>query len=690
MIYFDPKQMPPWQVGTLPSPALPWPSWPFVWQPRYPAAVNQPYAPAANRYAAPAKQAPAKQPAVPEKTGLKPEQFAARDLDQDSLDRIISKYGSDIDDIFPLSPGQKWMFGQAPKVTSAFFLQMVFKITMDLKPSTFRQKVDEVSLKRPNLRTAFAYRDMKKPYQVVLRNRRPELRFIDRSDKTMEDLQQELDEFCIADRRRGFDLENDPLLRITVFSTAEENTYAIVSSQPHINDDGASEMLVFKEIYVDYALGGKIKLPEIGIGSYRDYVKWMDGLDRESVYEYWENLLSGAPETHLPGRVCTSLEAEMNTLLLSFSPEEDSVIAKLPARYRATLNSIAQTAWGIMLQKIYHTKDVVFGSITSGRSAEVKDSNQITGGFVNAFPVRVQTDKDETFAALVKRVQLQILHSQEMAHLSPDEMQERLGRKTPIFDHLLNFHNFAGSAPKTLPPLPGFTILGIDTYDNLSTGFCLYFQLREGKLHCLFSYDRHMFSERKIRQLMNCYRRVFQQILKDEDQSLSVEQIRCPDIVSFISANRDDIEEQERIRSFLKSLPLFEGLDEAGLKSLAKDVIIQHHTGNDVILRERSAAKGLDIVMEGFVETFRTAKNGWDSPMMILRPGRILTAAGVLEHMPVYFGARAASDEVTVLHIPMASCLRFIDTNPRLALNLLREEEELVQRFSYVWINADT
>ena len=164
-----------------------------------------------------------------------------------------------------------------------------------------------------------------------------------------------MEEFRVSDRRRGFDLENDPLLRITIFSTAEENTYAIISSQPHINDDGASEMMMFKEIFIDYALGDKVKLPEIGIGSYQNYAKWLEGLDRDSELKYWKELLANTPQTHLPGRINTNLDPEVNSLLLSFSPEEDVIISKLQTRYGATLNSIAQSAWAVMLQKIYNT-----------------------------------------------------------------------------------------------------------------------------------------------------------------------------------------------------------------------------------------------------------------------------------------------------------------------------------------------
>jgi hypothetical protein len=248
--------------------------------------------------------------------GLTPDTFTAKGLTQADLDVIVSKYGSEIDDIFDLAPGQSWMFGKAQKVTNAFFIQALLKVTLKLKPSTFRQKVDAMSLKRSNLRTAFAYRGQETPYQVVLKNRRPELRFVDRSDKTLQELSDELETFRAADRRRGFDLECDPLLRITVFSTSEEDTYALVVSQPHINHDGTSEAVFYKELLLDYAADGQLNIPDLASGSYQDYARFLQSIDKEAELQYWEELLAGSSMTPLPGRIHSALEPVMNTIVL--------------------------------------------------------------------------------------------------------------------------------------------------------------------------------------------------------------------------------------------------------------------------------------------------------------------------------------------------------------------------------------
>lgn len=620
--------------------------------------------------------------------GLAPDKFTAKDLTQADLDTIISKYGTEIDDIFNLAPGQAWMFGKAQKVTSAFFIQSLLRVTLKLKPSTFRQRVDALSLKRSNFRTAIAYRGQEKPYQVVLKNRRPELHFVDRSDKTLSELGEELDRFRAADRRRGFDLERDPLLRITVFCTAEEDTYALVISQPHINDDGASEMMLFKELLMDYAMEGKFKLPELPAGSYQDYANYLQGIDKEAELRYWEELLASGPTTRLPGRMQSTMEPAMNSLELHFYGAQGEKAALLPKRYKATMNSIVQSAWGIMLQKLYGTKAAVFGSITSGRAAEVANSNTMTGGFVNAFPVLVTAEDGETFASVVSRTQMQIIRSMQMAHCSPDEISARLGRTEPIFDHLLNFHNFS-DATKEMPAMPGISVLSAEVFDNLSTGFCLYFRTGKEGLNCIFSYDRRAFTDRKVRVLADCFRQVFEQLLDDDGGEVKVDALKCPDISAFITARRDEEEERTRLESALRTVPLFDGVDDDGIAALAEMTEVHSIAEGDEIMAEKQPLRGVHIVLEGLVQLSRTTIHGWENPVSVRKSGELLTASGVLENGTCYFSAKAFISQARMAFIPGEEFRSFMASHPTVAVNLVREEERHIKSLSSMWINAN-
>ena len=630
-----------------------------------------------------------KAPAAPEEKAIRqsltPESFTAQELSQTDLDVIISKYGTEIDDIYPLSAGQAWMFGKAQRVTNAFFIQEMIKVTLELKPSTFRQRVDEMSLKRSNLRTAFSYRGQEKPYQVVLKNRRPELRFVDRSGKTLSELEEELEQFRAADRRRGFDLERDPLLRITVFSTAEKDTYAMVVSQPHINHDGASEMMFYKELLMDYVMEGKVKLPDMSAGSYQDYANYLQGIDKNAELDYWETLLRDSAPTRLPGRIQSSLEPSISNLELRF---DASKAAALPARYKATMNSIMQSAWGIMLQKLYGTEDAVFGTITSGRTSEVANNSTMTGSFVNAFPVRIAASPEEAFSHVVGRTQRQIIESMQKAHCSPDEIRQQLGWKEALFDHLLNFQNFM-DATKEAPVLPGITFLGMDCFDNLSTGFCMYIRQEKEGLLCSFSYDSRAFPERKIRILSDCFSQIVGQLMEDERGELTVGALKCPDISVFISSERDEEEERARLVSSLHSLSLFDGIDDAGMDAFSERIRVDSYIQGDSVFLEKKPLSGLHLLLNGYVQLSRSTLNGWENPLLLRKPGQILSAAGAFDHGKSYTSATVVQGQARICFIPQDELRGFIERYPVFGLNLIRQQEELIRSLSYLWINAE-
>ncbi|MBR1443359.1 MAG: hypothetical protein IJ583_07495, partial [Firmicutes bacterium] len=315
---------------------------------------------------------------------FKPSDFTANSLFDDDLEKIVVKYGSEIEDIYNLAPGQKWMFEKANKVSSDFFLQLMFKAVISIKPSELRQKIEEVCLKRDNLRSAYVYRDMSQPFRVVLKNRALELRCEELSYQSEDELDARIKSIMEADRRRGFDLEKDSLLRIAIYKTGKDDTYAILVSQPHINTDGISMMLLIKDIFMDYALELSGIDMELETRSYREYAKWLESKDTEKELLYWKELLADAPIYTGISRIANSSfgQPQISELSRFFSDDVQDALKKKQSEFHATQNNLMQAAWGIMLMKLYGINDAVFGAITSGRDADVAGSSMIAGGFI--------------------------------------------------------------------------------------------------------------------------------------------------------------------------------------------------------------------------------------------------------------------------------------------------------------------
>lgn len=348
--------------------------------------------------------------------------FTAKNIDPADLNRIMSLYGDNVQDVYELGAGQKWMFEKGKKNKSAFFMQMMLKAEIDIDPFSFRKKVDEVCSKRETLRFAYVHKQMKKPYSVELKNRKAELHFDDLSDVPIDEEDAKLESLCDADRRRGFDLEKDPLIRIRVYKLSGEKRHAIMISQPHINSDGTSVGLLIKDIFIDYVL----KIPDFkqnDLFSYKKYAEYLETIDKKAELDYWKEYLDGIPEHQpLPGAKAASGEFSEMVHFVPFSPETEKALQEAQKRYKTTVYNILQASWGVMMNRITGSEDVIFGAISSGRDPGMYQCMDLVGGFIKVLPVRVKVTDDTKFSALVKQIQSEFAKSMNYSHCSPEEI----------------------------------------------------------------------------------------------------------------------------------------------------------------------------------------------------------------------------------------------------------------------------
>lgn len=629
-------------------------------------------------------------------TDLKISDFSAGKLNESDLQEIVTRLGSKIENIYDLTPGQKWMLGEGRQVNSEFFLQFLFKAVIPLKPYTLRQKVEQVVEKRDNLRSAYISKGLSQPYRVVLKNRQAELKFEDLSDLSEQEFDGKMRSVMDADRRRGFDLERDTLLRISVYKACVKDTYAILLSQPHINTDGMSTMLLLKDIFVDYALETsgieKMLVKQLPKVSYEEYARWLESRDRQGELDYWKKLLADMPGgIRAPG----SLNKMQGKTVISqsslvFCEQTQKGLTEKQAAFHVTPNSIMQAAWSIMLMKMYHTDDVMFGAITSGREAGVKMSSMIMGGFVNAIPVRAYTDGDQNVGEFARNLQKQFMDSLMHAHCSPDEIRDAIGERNKLFDHLLNFHNFEHMLPSQgfmgAGSVSGLSFIDSQMYDNLSTDLTVYFKKGKKGISCNFVYNFAVFTDARIHLLMSVFEQVVDQIAHGPE-SMKISDISCPDLTVFDTAARDEQELQNDIASFLGGIDLFDNVPKEEIQLLAVHARLTEYMPDDIILMERTDVHDLMLVYDGNVEIFRKSGDGWICPLLLLNRGRMIAASGIWDEEHSYFGARAYREGTRVLSIPGDVMRLAIAREPSIGKNVMKELYKRAGTFSLLWIN---
>ena len=615
--------------------------------------------------------------------------YSARHISKNDLGNIIGKYGSTVVNIYDLTAGQKWMLEEMKRVKSAFFLQILTKAVIPFDLPLFRQQADEVCRKHESLRSAFVSTDTEVPYRVILKDRQPEINCFDLSELDMEAFEARIPRLMEADRVRGFDLERDSLLRINVYKSCEENTYAIVVSQPHLNSDGTSLGILFKDLFFGYVLDMNGIDMNVESQSFKRYAEHLNSVDREKELDFWKRTLDGMDEDQLlPGQQVSDLDYDSASLFVPFDDRKLSLLKEGQMTFRVTQFTILQGLWGIMAATLKGRRHIVFGGITSGRDAGVSDSMGLSGGFVNAIPVRIDFEADEPFSTFFPRIQREFLECMENSHVSPGQIRKALGGGRPIFSHLLNNHNFAKpkSANFAGGNMNGVNILGGEVYDNLSEDLCVYFTQTDGKQGCNFSYNARAFSRETIQLIAEFYT-AYLDAFMDHGREGRINTL--PELDADMIRVSQDIKSISRVKiaGSLKKHPVFEGASDAELIELARMCSISHYSEDEIVIRKGENRQEIPLLTEGRCILCGETRDGWNNPLSVLTEGSILDYASLLN------GEKAMNTVVSsrnsqVLLIPSAAFLAFLEKHPRAALEIVRLLEKDRRRFMKLWMSA--
>lgn len=617
--------------------------------------------------------------------------YTASSISKDDLHHIIGLYGSSVVDIFEPGAGQMWMLEEAEHVSSAFFLQILTKAVIDFNLPAFRQQADLVCRRHENLRSAFVCHGVEHPWRIVLGDRRPEINSFDLSDLPMDEFDERIQKLVEADRQRGFDLERDSLLRISIYKSCEKDTYAIVISQPHVNSDGTSLGMLFGDLFIGYALDMNGIDKQIETQSYQEYAKHLSNVDTEGELEFWKSYLADAEADQLlPGQQPSELDYDSVTLSVPFGEEGQQALKDAQRTYRVTQFTLLQGLWGIMCARLKGRDQIVFGVITSGRDAQVGDSMRLAGGFVNALPVKVTFAEGESLADFLHRLQGEFAHCMAHSHCSPGQIRRALGREEPVFSCILNNHNFARTKVSGGFSQGGFTgikMLGGDVYDNLSADLCVYFTDVEGGPGCRYVYNARAFSNEVI-QLLSRYFADMLAALPNLDDDATIAALPYFDASAVLSAESARHIEQVSIAEAFKVHPVFQGADDEELLALAARSRLAHYPGDAVIVARDELPREMPILLNGCVFHYTQARDGWENPLRLLNEGDILSYS-------VLFEGQRTSDlivndrsEATVIWLPQTELLDFLAAHPTGMIEIARRLHSDKRVYARLWTNA--
>uniref|UniRef100_UPI001141ED0F condensation domain-containing protein n=1 Tax=Lacrimispora amygdalina TaxID=253257 RepID=UPI001141ED0F len=361
--------------------------------------------------------------------------------------RVMESSKHNIRDIYSLTPMQTGMLYHflREKDSNAYFEQAVITLKGSVDKDAFERAFGQVILRHDILRTAFIYEKVDKPVQVVLKDRTSKMDYKDISLLSEGQKKSYLEECMAGDRKKGFDLTYEPLVRIMLIKVSEE-TYHLIWSFHHIIMDGWCLPIVFKELLESYKAFRKGSSPQLGrVYPYSQYIQWLENRDDQEASDYWDQYLMEYEQTEQLSRMKVTtagrgyLQEEYD---FTINEEMKARLEKTARDNAATLSTVMQTVWGILLQRYSNTRDVVFGSVVSGRPAEVEGVERMVGLFINTIPVRVRSEKGESFSSLIARQQRAALESEKHSYYPLAEIQSRISCKGELVQSLMAFENY--------------------------------------------------------------------------------------------------------------------------------------------------------------------------------------------------------------------------------------------------------
>jgi len=397
--------------------------------------------------------------------------------------------------------------------STGYVVQSILKVTGQLNEYAIRKSLDYIERRHAALRTSIIYEGLSKPRQVVFVKKQIELSFLDLSEFETSEQEKLFESAVHKDINRGYNLTTDSLMRVTCVKYDEQN-HKIIFNFHHIIIDGWCTSLVFGDLfkYYNWLIEGRseqdileqIEREERLGGKYSDYIQWLEKQDQEEGLAYWEELL----ESYDQIAKIDSMEAlpqtqeQMCRLSISLGKEKSQKLIDLAKENQVTINTVAEAAWGVVLQKYNNSNDVVFGKVVSGRNADIEGIEQIVGLLVNTIPVRVKSNDEIRAKDLWYELQKVANEGISYHYCSLAEIQGKTRLGSDLIQTLFVFENYYIDEKSLNAGMKRLSIQMVSGREQTNYDITISMHYNEEGLHADVIYAPNKYGEGEMKKLL--------------------------------------------------------------------------------------------------------------------------------------------------------------------------------------------
>ncbi|MBS4099365.1 MAG: amino acid adenylation domain-containing protein [Sulfuricella sp.] len=419
----------------------------------------------------------------------------------------MKKLKNNVKNLYVLSPMQAGMLFHFLKDenTQAYVQQISWQIEGHLDFALFEAAWNELIRRHDILRTLFVYRNVDEPLQVVLEERRLVAEVVDIGDLGGAEQAAFRRDFKQRERERPFALDREILIRVRILVLGPQRC-EVVLTHHHIIMDGWSLGNLVKESLDIYGSLARGEPPPPGNARpYRDYIRWLQARDEPASAAFWKDYVAGyeapasAPQTP---RAEVEKGAPQGIHLEMPQPLVER-LARLGLAHGATLNTVLQALWGVLLCRYNNTPDVIFGAVVSGRPQDLPGVESMAGIFINTIPVRVRLRDAMSVGELLAAMQEEALHC-ERHHTFP---LARIQAETPLRERLLGSLFVMENYPLddlfeegALLPGTQFRVTAMETHEETHFDFGIRF-LPDAGMKIKIGFNPALYAEAQMQRL---------------------------------------------------------------------------------------------------------------------------------------------------------------------------------------------
>jgi amino acid adenylation domain-containing protein len=434
---------------------------------------------------------------------------------------------NNVEDSYPLSPMQKGMLFQsllAPK-SGVYVERVICYFRENLNTSALREAWNRVVTRYQTLRTGFRWDGLEEPMQDVYANVNLPFELHDWQSLSVATQQIRLEEFLEFDRKKGFNLAEAPLMRLSLFRLGPAY-YQLVWTCAHIIIDDHSLPRVLNEVFAIYnaiCQGKDLSLQQPR--PYRDYINWLQRQDISKSGNFWRELLEGfqTPTPIGSFQATSHLDSENRELVEIETHVPETVMASLQdlaQENQVTLNAIVQGAWALLLSRYSGEEDIVFGEVRAGRRWAVNAGDQV-GLFIHMLPLRVRVSPGKSLPTLIKEIRQLHLALREYGNTPLADIQgwSKVPRGVPLFNSIYVFDYY--DLNTSMQSKGGnWENREFRTIDDNGYPITLYVSVGQ-ELLLKLAFDRKCFDDGAIKLMLGHLKTILEGIAEDPNRSLA-------------------------------------------------------------------------------------------------------------------------------------------------------------------------